>query len=146
MQAHHLRFFGAKTSHFNTLHSLRLTMQALTDAIAERRVLDAIAVQLKCPWTMSWRGGPVWRCFMYGLRLVFRRVHRFNYAIDWDAITAALRKANTAVTETWLQHRHAMGLTGDPQLYHICGFTGLTADEVREHWAPCICMLFIIVA
>jgi hypothetical protein len=112
-------------------------MQALTDAIAEQRVLDAIAVQLQCPWRMTWPNSTVWRCFMYGLRLVCRRTPRFNYAIYWDAITAALRKANTAVTETWLPHRHAMGLT-DPQLYHICGFTGLTAAEVREHWAPCV--------
>jgi hypothetical protein len=94
-------------------------MQALTDAIAERRVLDA------GPWTMEWRGG-------YNLcpQLNFVK-RRFTYVVDWDAISAALSKANLAVINTWVLHRYSMGLTA-PQLYHISGYTGLTAAGVAR--------------
>jgi hypothetical protein len=87
-------------------------MQALTDAIAERRVLDAIAVQLQCPWTMEWRGGYTW-CPQFNFVKWC-----FTYAVDWprDAISAALSKANVAVINTWVLHRYSMGLTA-PQLY-----------------------------
>jgi hypothetical protein len=50
-------------------------------------------------------------------------------SVDIFAVGAALRTTNLSVIKAWTENKERLGLS-NPQLAHVEGWTGLTADDV----------------